>query len=159
MKRIATISAIILLITTSMVNAQHASVARAARSSFASASDSYKKGRYSEAARDFEIVITSIPAETDSRRNLEMRLESLVKLLDIYYARTTNLTMACQTLQMFYDTMYEVRNKGILRSNDLLAYQRRELDFDVEYAPKCENFKNLDRDMIEFKKKFDEEFE
>jgi hypothetical protein len=132
---------------------------RAAKKSFDSAENSYKKENYREAAREYEIVIQTIPVSTDSRRNLEMRLESLINLTDIYLYHSVNINDACRNIQLYMSNMNTIRNKGILRANKLLYFQRKEKEFESEKLPKCESYQNIDNDMQNFEKKFNEEFE
>lgn len=132
---------------------------RAAKKSFDSAESNYKKENYREAAREYEIVVQTIPVSTDSRRDLEMRLESLINLTDIYLYHSVNINDACRNIQLFMGNMNTIRNKGVLRANKLLYYQRKEKEFEAEKLPKCENYQNIDSDMQNFEKKFNEEFE
>jgi len=132
---------------------------RAAKRSFDSAESNFKKENYQEAVREYEIVVQTIPASTNSRKNLEMRLESLINLTDIYLYHSVNITDACKNIHLFMSNMNSIRNKGVLRANKLLYYQRKEKEFEAEKIPKCENYQKIDNDMRNFEKKFNEEFE
>jgi hypothetical protein len=153
------IIALMLLPYISLLHAQDQRALRAARMSFSAAESNYSKGRFAEAAPDYEIVINSIPVNTPVRKNLEMRLESISKLIDIYYNRVINLESACGNLNIFFDDMADVRFSGILKASELLTYQRREKQYEAIYLPKCSAYYNLDNDMEEFRKKFEKEFE
>jgi hypothetical protein len=143
----------------SQVQAQDSRTLRAARAAFSSAENNYKRGNHNLASQEYEIVINTIPASADSRRNLEMRLESLIKLVDIYFYKTPNINNACDYLQLYFENMNLIRNQGTLRASDLLNYQRKEMEFARQHVPKCENYNRIDTDMDRFKKIFEEEFE
>lgn len=132
---------------------------RAARSGFKAAERNFKKDNFEEAARDYEIVVNTIPASTDSGKHLEMRLESLIKLVDIYFYHHTDVDKACKNVQLYANTMNLIRNRGALRASTLLRYQRVEEEFAREHEPKCRSYRGIDSDMDDFKKKFDEEFD
>jgi hypothetical protein len=159
MKKIIVITVTILLGFAFQSQSQDSRSLRAARASFNAAENNYKKDNFQQAARDYEIVINTIPEDIDSRRYLEIRLESLIKLIDINFHRHISLNQACEYLQMYYSNINAIRFEGVLRSSDLLNYQRIEKDFEAQHSSKCQSFRNLDRDMDEFKKKFEEEFE
>jgi hypothetical protein len=148
-----------LLTCNSGLQAQDQRALRAARMSFNDAENNYNKGRYSEAALDYEIVLQNIPVNTPVRKNLEMRLESLSKLIDIHYNRNASMDKACENLSLFFEDMSEVRFAGILKPAELLTYQRREKQYEIAYLPKCNTYYNLDYDMDEFRKKFEKQFE
>lgn len=159
MKKAAVLSVIMMLLIVSEGIAQDSRALRAARMSFNSAERNYNRGNYQEAAREFEIVINTIPANTDSRRHLEMRLESLIAMVDIYFYRFINITNACQYMNMFFDNMNTIRNSGMLRASSLRDFQRKEQEFRSEHATKCDSYQNIERDMEEFRKRFEEEFD
>lgn len=127
--------------------------------SFSSAENNYKRGNYEQAAREYEIVLNTLQSPPTSRRYLEMRLESLISLIDIYFYRQVNITKACERLQMFMTDMKTIRNQGVLRASTLLDYQRKEHELRASHLPKCESYNGLERDMEQFKRKFEEEFE
>ncbi len=131
----------------------------AAKKSFDSAENNYKKENYREAAQEYEIVVQTVPVSIDSRKDLEMRLESLIKLTDIYLYHKINITDACRNIHTFMSNMNSIRNKGVLRANRLLYFQRIEKEFEAEKIPKCENYQNIDDDMQNFERKFNEEFD
>lgn len=150
---------ITILIVSISLQAQDSRALRAAKASFESAEKNYKRGNYEQAAREFEIVINTIPASSDSRKNLKMRLESLIALVDIYFYKYVSIDKACNYLDMYRNNIKQVRNQGTLRASELLTYQRKEKEFEAEDAPNCRNYREIDLNMEEFEKKFDEEFE
>ncbi len=159
MKRLIFTGLLMFLVVGSQVFSQDSKALRAARMSFNSAESNYKKANYEEAAREFEIVISTIPAGIDSRKHLKMRLESLVNLIDIYFYRYINITIACTYLEMYFQNMELIRNKGILKASDLLSYQQKERKFASTHAVKCEDYQDLDDDMEQFRQKIEEEIE
>lgn len=159
MKKAILLTAMIIMSLGLQSYSQDSRAMRAARMSYNSAKKNDKKGNYEEAAREYEIVINTIPASVDSRRYLEIRLESLIKLVDIYFYKQVNINAACEYLQMYFDNMNIIRNQGTLRASDLLDYQRIEKEFASEHSPKCENYEGIDKDMENFKRKFEKEFE
>jgi hypothetical protein len=159
MKNILLIITIVFMAISIQGFTQDSRAIRAARASFASAENHYKRNNFEFAAREYEIVISTIPASVDSRKNLEMRLESLIKLVEIYFHKRVDITLACENLQLYYQNMNRIRNSGILRASDLLNYQRKEKEFEADYSPKCQNYEDIHDNMENFKKKFDEEFE
>ncbi len=150
---------ITIFIVSISLQAQNSRALRAAKASFESAEKNYKRGDFQQAAREFEIVINTIPSTTDSRKNLKMRLESLIALVDIYFYKYVSIDKACSYLDMYSDNINRIRNQETLRASELLTYQRKEKEFEAEDAPNCRNYREIDLNMEEFKKKFDAEFE
>lgn len=159
MKKLIVLSILLSLSFSFDVFAQDSRALRAARMSFNSAEKNFKNEKFEEAAREYEIVVNTVPATTDSRRYLEMRLESIIKLVDIYFYHQVNISKACKTVQLYSDNMNRVRNQGTLRASALLKYQRIEQEFTAEHAPKCRSYEGIDSDMDRFKQKFEEEFD
>jgi outer membrane protein assembly factor BamD (BamD/ComL family) len=159
MKNILLLTTILIMMCSTQSFSQDSRAIRAARASYASAENHFKRGNFEMAAREYEIVINTIPESTDSRKNLEMRLESMINLVEIYFYKQIDFTKACENLQMYYQNMNRIRNAGTLKASDLLNYQRKEKEFEADYSPKCRNYEGIHHNMENFKKKFDEEFE
>ena len=159
MKKLIVLSVLLSLSFSLDLYSQDSRAFRAARMSFSSAEKNFKNGSFEDAAREYEIVINTIPESTDSRRHLEMRLESLIKLVDIHFYHHVNISKACEYVQQYSNNMNLVRNQGTLRSSALLTYQRVEQEFAREHKPKCRSYKGIDSDMDRFKQKFEKEFE
>ncbi len=140
-----------------MVYSQDGRALRAARSSFSSAQDNYRKGNYQQAIQEYKIVINTVPANIDSRRDLSNRLESLIDLIDIYFYKYVNISKACEYLQIYNNDMNTIRGAGVLRASQLLEFQKKEQEYAADYMPKCETYESIDDDMDKFRKKFDEE--
>jgi hypothetical protein len=158
MKKILMIC-LMLIITLANLYSQDSRSLRAAQMSFRAAENKFRQGKYNEAAIDYEIVLQTISADHTSRKYLEMRMESLVRVIDIYFNRANDISKACDHLDHYFATMDHIRRTGILKASDLLEYQRLEKRYDKEYFPKCEAYKNLDHDMERFREKFEQEFE
>ncbi|TVQ16307.1 MAG: hypothetical protein EA361_04330 [Bacteroidetes bacterium] len=159
MKKLIALSILLSLSLSLDLYSQDSRALRAARMSFSSAERNFKNSSFEEAAREYAIVINTIPASTDSRKHLEMRLESLIKLVDIHFYHHVNVSKACEYVQQYSTNMNVVRNQGTLRASTLLTYQRVEQEFASEHEPKCRAYKGIDSDMDRFKQKFEEEFE
>lgn len=157
MKRI--IQVVIILMLSSSVFSQDNRALRAARMSFSSAEDHLNKGNYQQAATDFEIVINTIPAQIDSRRNLNMRLESLIHLIDIYFYRHINIQNACKHIDTYLSDINVIRHQGTLRASELLHYQQKEKEYLSEKRTKCAKYESIESDMERFQRRFEEEFE
>ncbi len=157
-KLIITLVSLAILIP-STVFSQDRRALRAAEMSFNSAESDYKKGNHKEAAQKFDIVVTTISASIDSRKHLEMRLESLIKLIDIHFYKSVNINQACEYLDMYNSTMNTVRNSGVLRPTDLLKYLKQQQEFANKEAGMCESYERVGEDMDKFKKTFEKEFE
>lgn len=132
---------------------------RAAKMSFNSAEDHYKRENYKQAKQEFLIVTETIPANIESRRYLIMRLESLINLIDISFYKIVNIEDACEHLNSFFDTMNTIRNRGVLNARQLLHYQQIEKDCMDQHVVKCEGYENIHDDMDEFRKNFESEFD
>ena len=159
MKKLIVLSILLSLSYSVDVFAQDSRALRAARMSFNSAERNFNNEKHAEAAREYEIVINTIPATIDSRRYLEMRLESIIKLVDIYFYHRVNMSKACENVQLYSENMNLIRNQGTLRASALLKYQRVEQEFATKHEPKCQSYKGIDSDMDRFKQRFEEEFE
>lgn len=138
------------------VNAQDRSVLRAARMSFNAAEKNHKAGNYRKAAQEYTIVLNAIPVSIESRRHLEMRLQSVIGLVDIYYYRTTNFEKACKYIHMYLRDMKVVTAGEVLRASDRLEYLRKEQDYINNYLTKCDSYQKLDREAEKFKNHFDD---
>ncbi|HCY00224.1 MAG TPA: hypothetical protein DG754_08815, partial [Bacteroidales bacterium] len=118
--------ALILMLSTFLVPtyllSQDRRALRAADLSYNIALRDYSKANYTEAAQKFDIVVSTIPASLESRKHLEIRLESLIKLIDIYFYKSPNFSKACEYLQQYTNTVSTSRNSGVLRSATLLKY-------------------------------------
>ena len=137
---------------------QDRSTLRAASMAFSAAERDYSNGDYRDAAQKFDMVVNSIPATSDSRRHLEMRLESLINLVDIYFYKSVNIRQACEYMQEYQNTMSTVSNSGVLRATGLMKYAQQAQDYANNHASKCEGYESVGRDMNRFRKTFEEEF-
>ncbi len=104
---------VIICLSALATHAQDNRALRAARMSFNDAETNYNRGNYQEAAREFTIVVNTIPTGIDSRRHLQRRLESLIYLVDIHFYKHVNIDQACEYLNMYYREMNLIRNDGI----------------------------------------------
>ncbi len=159
MKKTILLLMLSLFIMPEMVYSQDGRVLRAARRSFNSAQDNYKNGQYKQAIREYKIVINNVPANIDSRRDLTNRLESLIDIIDIYFYRSVDISKACEYMQVYKRDMNTIRNAGVLRTSQLLEFQKKEQEYAADYMPKCESYERIDDDMDKFRQKFDEEME
>jgi outer membrane protein assembly factor BamD (BamD/ComL family) len=159
MKKLMIILLSFAIVGSTQLYSQDKRALKAAEMSFNSAENDYKKGNYKEAAQKFDIVVNTIPAAIQSRKHLEMRLESIIKLIDIHFYKSVNITQACEYLDVYNNTMNVVRNSGVLKSVDLLTYLKKEQEFASKEATQCASYKRVDKDMDDFRKKFDKEME
>ncbi len=137
--------------------AQSKALLKAADKSFDAAEKSYKRYYFDEAAESYEIVMNNIPISVDSRKYLVMRIESNIKLIDIYFNHSENLQKACVYVDRYYKDMNSIKNSPYLKSKDIFRYLELQKDFE-KYQRKCHNFRGIDSDKKEFENKFDEEF-
>ena len=155
--------ALILMLSTFLVPtyllSQDRRALRAADLSYNIALRDYSKANYTEAAQKFDIVVSTIPASLESRKHLEMRLESLIKLIDIYFYRSANFSKACDYLQQYTNTVAISRNSGVLRSSTLLKYLKQQQEYNNKEASQCESYQRIDGDMDNFRKTFEKEFD
>jgi outer membrane protein assembly factor BamD (BamD/ComL family) len=155
--------ALILMLSTFLVPtyllSQDRRALKAADLSYNGALRDYSKANYTEAAQKFDIVVSTIPASIDSRKYLELRLESLIKLIDIYFYKSANFSKACDYLQQYANTVSTSRNSGVLRSATLLKYLKQLQEYNNEEASQCESYQRIDGDMDNFKKTFEKEFD
>lgn len=159
MKKIIITLVSLAILIPSTVYSQDRRALRAAEMSFNSAESDFKKGNFTEAAQKFDIVVSTIPASIDSRKYLEMRLESLIKLIDIHFYKSVNITQACEYLDTYNSTMNTVRNTGVLRPSDLLGYLKKQQEYANKEAGMCESYERVGKDMDKFRKTFEKEFE
>jgi hypothetical protein len=131
---------------------------KAAELSFDEAETDYKKGKNSDAAQKYTIVVNSIPATVDSKKHLEMRLESLIKLVDIYFYKHINFQQACENLDLYISTMNTIRNSGVLKGSSLVEYLKKEQAFANKEVKQCEAYKSVGGDMNKFRQIFEKEF-
>lgn len=163
MKQLTLILISLMLISTSEIFSQDKRVLKAAELSFSSAEKDYKKDKFLEAAEKFTIVVNSIPAATDSRKHLELRLDALINLVDIYFYKYVNITQACEFLGEYNSTMNTIKNTGVLKSVDLLKYLKKEQEYANKELKQCEGYERIGGDMDKFRNKtfdkvFDKEF-
>ena len=158
MKKIFLILLVIFMAANNAVVSQDTRAIRAARSSFQSAENNFKKNNFQQAAREYLIVVNSIPGNIDSRRDLNMRLNSVIKLIDISFNKSVNFNDACDYVHEYLDNVNSIRNSGILRSSELFEFQKIEQEYINDYIPKCENIDNSKNNMDNFRMKFEEEF-
>ncbi|MBN1988309.1 MAG: hypothetical protein JW783_02795 [Bacteroidales bacterium] len=136
---------------------QDKSTIRAAELSYKAAERSYKNGEYNDAAKGYEIVVSSIPVNVQSRKLLEMKMESNIKLIDIYFSKSVNLDKACEQTTSYMENVRRVKNGGVLKSKDLLRYLELQQDFE-KHLTTCANREKIDSEKKSFEKTFDEEF-
>lgn len=140
-----------------VLNAQDRSTLRAAVMSFDSAEKNHKAGNYEQAAQEYTIVLNSIPVSIESRRHLEIRLQSVIGLVDIHYHKITNFNKACEYVQLYLSDMKVVKSGKVLRASDRLDFLKKEQEYVSNYLPKCHSYEGLDSDADKFRKHFDEE--
>ncbi len=160
MKQFTLILISLMLIYTSEIFSQDKRALKAAELSFTSAERDYKKGEYLEAAQKFTIVVNSIPAAIDSRKHLEMRLDALIKLVDIYFYKYVGIKQACEFLEEYKVTVNTMKNSGVLKGSDLLKYLKQEQEYANKEAKQCDGYERIGGDMDKFRSKtFDKVFE
>ncbi len=156
MKKTLLIFFVIFIALPNTQNAQDRSALRAARMSFDAAEKNHKASNYQEAAQEYTIVVNTIPVSTDSRRYLEIRMQSLIGLVDIHFNKKTNFEKACHHVHLYLNDMEIIKAGDVLRASDRLDYLRKEQEYINNHIPKCESYKRLDQDAEEFKKHFDD---
>jgi outer membrane protein assembly factor BamD (BamD/ComL family) len=132
---------------------------KAAEMSFNSAENDLKKQNTIEAAKKLDIVVNTIPANIDSRKHVEMRLDALIYLVDIYFYKDADFTQACNYLDMYMSTMNTIKNTGVLKPSVLLKYLKQEQDYASKEVNQCKNYKGVGKDMDKFRKTFESEFD
>lgn len=160
MKQFTLILISLMLFFTSEIFSQDKRALKAAELSFTSAERDYKKGEYLEAAQKYTIVVNSIPAAIDSRKHLELRLEALIKLVDIYFYKYVGIKQACEFLEEYKVTVNTMKNSGVLKGADLLKFLKQEQDYANKEAKQCDGYERIGGDMDKFRSKtFDKVFE
>ncbi|HZJ73926.1 MAG TPA: hypothetical protein VFC87_03905 [Perlabentimonas sp.] len=124
---------------------------RAAEFSFKSAEKDYNNEEYKEAAEKYTITVNTIPAGIESRKHLEIRLDALIKLIDIYFYRYVNITNACEFLADYNSTISAARNSGILKSATLLKYLKQQQEYANKETKQCERYERVGGDMDKFR--------
>lgn len=133
---------------------------KAAELGFKSAEKDYKNENYKEAAEKYTIVVNAIPVAINSRKHLEIRLDALIKLVDIYFYRYVNISQACGFLTDYNSTISASKNSGILRSSSLLGYLKQQQDYANKEVKQCEGYERVGEDMDKFRSKtFEKVFE
>lgn len=158
MKRATVILLALCLLTPSTLFSQDKRSLKAAELSYNAAEKDLKKGNYQDAASKFEIVVSSIPEGINTRKYLIMRLESLIKLVDIYFYKSVNVEKACQNLNLYFSNIAKVRNAGVLSTKELFSYLEQEKEFSKEKS-QCESYQRVGSDMEKFRKDFDKKLE
>jgi outer membrane protein assembly factor BamD (BamD/ComL family) len=159
MKKLILIILSVALVGHSQLFSQDKRALRAAEMSYSSAESDFKNGKYAEALQKYDIVVNTIPASIPSRKHLEMRLESIIKLIDIRFYKSVNITQACEYLDEYNNTMSIIKNSGVLKSSDLLGYLKKEQEYAKKEATQCAGYERIGKDMDKFRKKFDEEMD
>ncbi len=153
------ISLVIALISLSVyAHAQDSGALRMVRMSFSSAESNYKAGNYEQALQEFKIVVNTVPVSVDSRRYLEMRLDAILYIIDIYFYKHVNLSQGCEFLNLYLEDMNAIRRGEVLRAGQRLEYFSKEQEFIANYVRRCENYQKTDEDMDNFRRRFEEEF-
>lgn len=145
--------------TATDVLSQDKKALKAAEMSYKVANNDFKKGDFNEAAQKFDFVVTTIPANIDSRKHLELRLESLIQLIDIRFYKSADISKACEYLGMYDETINTARNSGTLKSTDLLKYFKKMQEYSEKEVGQCAGYERVGTDMEKFRKKFDKEFD
>jgi hypothetical protein len=160
MKKMMFILITVVVLLPLQVTSQERRALQAAELSYSAAQKDYKKKNYLESAQKYTIVVNSIPAEIDSRKHLEMRLESLISLVDIYFYKYVNIKQACEFLSEYNNTMSKIKYTGVLKGTDLLKYLKQEQDYVAKEQKQCDGYERIGGDMDKFRSKsFDKEFE
>lgn len=136
---------------------QDKSTIRAAELSYKAAERSYKNGEFKDAAKGYEIVVNSIPISVQDRKLLEMKMESNIKLIDIYFYKSVNMDKACEQTNTYMENVRRVKNSGVLKSRDLLRYLELQQEFE-KHLTTCANREKIDSEKKNFEKTFEEEF-
>ncbi len=144
------------------IQAQNKKSLKTAEYSYKMAVQNYKKEHYTEAAQQFNIVADIIPFSSSSKSYVEMRLESLIKLVDIHFYRSPNFTLSCNYLQEYSRTVDHAQRNGVLSKSLLYKYLKQLKEFEAKEAKQCDSYQRIDVDMDSFRdnvfdKVFDEE--
>ncbi len=148
---------VLALLTSKSLFSQERDEIRASRMSFRSAERHFSKGEFDQAARKYSILINLIPADIDSRRELKNRLESLIRLTDIYLNRNVEFARGCEYLNQYIEDMSVVRKSGVLRSSELLEFLEMEQVYVQKRTSVCERLKKSDSDYERMKKELEQE--
>ena len=132
---------------------------RASRMSFRSAERHFSNGDYRQASQEYLVVVNLIPADTDSRRDLNNRLEALIRLTDIYLNRSVEFVWGCEYLNQYLENMPVVRGSGVLRASQLLDFARKEQEFIEKRTSVCERFEQSEPDIDRMRKELEQEIQ
>lgn len=125
--------------------------------SFRSAERHFSNEDYRQASQEYLIVVNLIPADTDSRRDLNNRLESLIRLTDIYLNRSVEFARGCEYLNQYLEDMPVVRASGVLRASELVDFARKEQEYIEKKSSVCERFEQSEPDIERMRKELEQE--
>jgi hypothetical protein len=137
---------------TSVVYSQDRQALRAADMSFSSAETNQRRGNYEKALQEFQIVINSIPVSCDSRKHLEMRLESIINSIDICFDKIVNFTLACEFVNLYLEDMETVRHGNVFRASKRLDYLRYEQEFLNDHMARCKKYEMMEETRERFRR-------
>ena len=129
----------------------------AARNSFSSAETNQRRGNYEQAVQEYQIVINSVPVTNDSRRYLEMRMESIINMVEIYFDNLKDFTKACQFVYLYLDDMDTIREGEVLRASQLLRFLRKEQEYLNDHLEHCKKYQEMEDTRERFRRKIQEE--
>ena len=148
---------VLALLTSNSLFSQERDEIRASRMSFRSAERHFSNGEFDQAVPKYSIILNLIPADIDSRRELKNRLESLIRLTDIYLNRNVEFARGCEYLNQYIEDMSVARKSGVLRSSELLEFLEMEQLYIKKRTSVCERLKKSDSDYERMKKELDKE--
>jgi hypothetical protein len=137
---------------TSALYSQDKQALRAADMSFSSAETNQRRGNYEKALQEFQIVINTIPVTNDSRKHLEMRLESIINSIDICFDKIANFTRACEFVNLYLEDMETVRQGAVLRASKRLDYLRYEQEFMSDHMSRCQKYEMMEETRERFRR-------
>ena len=144
-------------LTSASLFSQERDALRASRMSFRSAERHFSNGDYRQASQEYLVVVNLVPADTDSRRDLNNRLESLIRLTDIYLNRSVEFEKGCEYLNQYLEDMPVVRGSGVLRASELLDFTRKEQEFIGKRTSVCEKYEKSEPDIERMRKELEQE--
>lgn len=159
MKKITYLLVASILLMPLWIEAQDKRSLAAAEISFKSAQKEYAKKQYKEASQHFDIVVNLIPSSADKSKHIEMRLESLIALIDIHFYKAPNFTNACGYLQDYANTIDACQKSGVLKSAKLLKYLKQLQEYNAKEANQCDSYQRIGSDMDAFRNTFNEVFD
>jgi hypothetical protein len=158
MKRLPFSLIIIALFISFGAYAQNSRELRAAEMTFKSAERDYNKSEYNKAAQKYDFVVNTIPESSDSRKHVELRLDALINLIDIYFYKSVNIQQACECLHLYQSAVNAASKSGVLRATGIMKYAKQAQELAGKHTSKCESYERVGGDKKKFEGTFDDVF-